>query len=203
MHPPLFLKGLAFGLSLAAPVGPIGILCIRRSLKDGMLSGLFTGLGAAAADATYGCVAAFGLTSVSDVLVDHRRWVSLLGGAFLCVLGMRTFLSKPPPEAAPDQPRSSLLAALGSTFLLTLANPATILSFAAVFAAYGLGLKPGYSSAAWLVLGVFVGSAAWWLLLSSTISRLRSRMTPPRMAAINKLSGAILLTFGLWAIARH
>jgi threonine/homoserine/homoserine lactone efflux protein len=203
MHPPLFLKGLAFGLSIAAPVGPIGILCIRRSLKDGMLSGLFTGLGAAAADATYGCVAAFGLTSVSYFLVGHRRWVALLGGAFLCVLGMRTFLSKPPPEAAPDQPRSSLLGALGSTFLLTLANPATILSFAAVFAAYGLGLAPGYSSAAWLVLGVFVGSAAWWLFLSSTISRLRSRMTPPRIAVINRLSGAILLTFGLWAIARR
>jgi len=135
--------------------------------------------------------------------VGHRRWVAILGGAFLCSLGIRTFLSKPPAEAAPDQPRSSHIAALGSTFLLTLANPSTILSFAAVFAAFGLGMAPGYSSATWLVLGVFLGSAAWWLFLSSTISRLRSNMTPPRMAAINKFSGVILLTFGAWAIARR
>jgi threonine/homoserine/homoserine lactone efflux protein len=203
MNPPLFLKGSLFGLSIAAPVGPIGILCIRRSLKDGMLAGLFTGLGAAAADATYGFVAAVGMTSVSDFLFGHRQGVALLGGAFLCMLGVRTFVSKTGNEGEPAPAKSALLPALGSAYLLTLSNPATILSFAAVFAAYGLGLAPGYASASWLVLGVFLGSAAWWLFLSTSVSRLRSRITPARMAAINKLSGVMLLVFGAWAIARQ
>jgi threonine/homoserine/homoserine lactone efflux protein len=203
MHPTLFLKGLLFGLSIAAPVGPIGILCIRRSLRDGMLAGLFTGLGAAAADATYGCMAAFGLTSVSAFLVGHRRPVALVGGAFLCFLGIRTFLSRPPADNAPGKGQTRLLSALGSTFLLTLANPATILSFAAVFAAFGLGVSSGYTSASLLVLGVFTGSAAWWLFLSGTMSRLRSHATAARMAAVNRLSGLVLLAFGLWAIAGH
>jgi threonine/homoserine/homoserine lactone efflux protein len=168
-----------------------------------MLTGLFTGLGAAAADATYGCVAAFGLTSVSDFLAGHREVLAVAGGAFLCFLGVRAFLSTPAGDPVSEQAGPGLIAALASTYLLTLANPATLLSFAAVFAAYGLGMAQGYSSASWLVLGVFTGSAAWWLFLSSAMSRLRSRATPARMGAVNKISGAVLTAFGLWAVARR
>jgi threonine/homoserine/homoserine lactone efflux protein len=201
MNLPFFLKGLAVGLSIAAPVGPIGILCIRRSLRDGMVAGFATGLGAATGDASYGCVAGFGLTSVSGFLAAHRFWIGLFGGIFMCFLGVRTFLSPAAQESELGSPPKGLLSAWASTFLLTLGNPATILSFAAVFAAFGLGTSGGYAAGAWLVAGVFLGSAAWWLALSAALGRLRSRMTAGRMRLINRLSGAVLLAFGLYAIS--
>jgi threonine/homoserine/homoserine lactone efflux protein len=200
MYLPYFLKGAAVGLSIAAPVGPIGVLCIRRSLRDGMIAGFVTGLGAAAGDATYGCVAGFGLTAVSGFLVAHKFWIGRVGGIFLCCLGLRFFLSGPVPETAAETRPRSLIGAWASTFVLTLGNPATILSFAAVFAAFGLGISAGYVAGCWLVLGVFLGSAAWWLALSACLSRLRSRMNPGRMILINKLSGTVLVLFGLYAI---
>jgi threonine/homoserine/homoserine lactone efflux protein len=158
------LKGMAIGFAIAAPVGPIGILCIRRSLAEGRQIGLATGLGAATADAAYGCVAAFGLATVSGFLVGQRWWLAFLGGLFLCYLGVRTFISKPAVEAA-EVRGSGLLSAYFSTLLLTLTNPMTILSFAAVFAGFGLGATPDYLAASALVAGVFLGSALWWLLL--------------------------------------
>ncbi len=193
------LKGLVIGISIAAPVGPIGILCIRRSLRDGLWTGFMAGLGAATADAAYGCVAGFGLTAVSGLLVAHRFWLGLIGGVFLCGLGVHTFLARPPSEPAPERGGRSL-AAYGSTFLLTLANPATILSFAAVFAAFGIGATAGYLSAGSLVLGVFLGSASWWLLLSSGVSAVRSRVNSGWMRVVNRVSGATLLAFGLYAL---
>jgi threonine/homoserine/homoserine lactone efflux protein len=132
-----FIKGLVIGFSIAAPVGPIGLLCIRRSLADGTRAGLVTGLGAATADALYGCIAGFGLTAVSGFMVRQRVWLGLFGGAFLCYLGYRTMASK-----VADQPAENravrMLPAYGSTLVLTLSNPLTILSFAAVFAGLGL-----------------------------------------------------------------
>jgi threonine/homoserine/homoserine lactone efflux protein len=193
------IKGLAIGFSIAAPVGPIGVLCIRRSLRDGLLTGFMAGLGAATADAAYGCVAGFGLTSVSSLLVSHRLWLGMAGGAFLCYLGARTFFAKPPEDSAPEG-GGRHLSAYGSTFLLTLANPATILSFAAVFAAFGIGGAAGYQSAATLVLGVFLGSATWWLVLSGSVSAVRSRVNSSWMKAVNRLSGATLLAFGAYAL---
>jgi threonine/homoserine/homoserine lactone efflux protein len=200
MNLPFFLKGVAVGLSIAAPVGPIGILCIRRSLKDGMVAGFVTGLGAATGDASYGCVAGFGLTAVSGYLVAHRVWIGLGGGIFMCYLGLRTFLSPPAHESNTAVPPGGLLGAWASTFLLTLGNPMTILSFAAVFAAFGLGTSAGIATGGWLVAGVFTGSAAWWLALSAVLGRLRSRMTPGWMQLTNRLSGAVLVAFGLYAI---
>jgi len=185
------LNGLVIGISIAAPVGPIGILCIRRSLRDGLWTGFMAGLGAATADAAYGCVAGFGLTAVSGLLVAHRFWLGLIG--------VHTFLARPPSEPAPERGGRSL-AAYGSTFLLTLANPATILSFAAVFAAFGIGATAGYLSAGSLVLGVFLGSASWWLLLSSGVSAVRSRVNSGWMRVVNRVSGATLLAFGLYAL---
>lgn len=192
------LRGLALGLAIAAPVGPIGVLCIRRTLADGRLVGFVSGLGAATADATYGAVAAFGLTLVSSLLLSLRPWVHLLGAVFLCYLGLRAALARPASQPA-GAGAKGLVGAYASTVALTLTNPATILSFAAVFA--GLGLAGGtVTLAALTVLGVFSGSALWWLLLSTGVSLLRERFTPGAMRWVNRLSGAVLVGFGLVAL---
>jgi threonine/homoserine/homoserine lactone efflux protein len=200
MDPVFLLKGMAIGFAIAAPVGPIGVLCIRRSLRDGPLAGFVAGLGAATADAAYGAVAGFGLTAVSGFLVRWQSWLGLGGGAFLCYLGTRAFLDRPGQEAEPAPGR--LPAVYASTLLLTLSNPATILSFAAVFAGLGLGATPDYRAASALVLGVFTGSALWWSLLSSAVGLLRSRATPAWTMAVNRASGCVLLAFGIYALYR-
>ncbi len=197
-----FVRGLIIGFSIAAPVGPIGILCIRRSLADGVRTGLVLGLGAATADAMYGVVAGFGLTFVSDLLLGHRTALGLGGGAFLCYLGAKTFFAKPADQPAAVK-GSGLLAAYFPTVLLTLTNPMTILSFVAVFAGFGLaGSTPNYSAASALVAGVFGGSALWWVLLSGGVSLYRSRLTPAWMQAINRVSGAVIFAFGLYPLMR-
>ena len=200
-HGGFFLNGLVIGFSIAAPVGPIGVLCIRRSIAHGTPEGLCSGLGAATADAAYGSVAAFGLTAVSGFLARQQFALGLVGGGFLCFLGLRTFLSRPGLEAA-SPGNSGMASAYGSTLLLTLANPATILSFAAVFAGLGLGVASDYASASRTVLGVFLGSAAWWLFLSCCVGALRSRIKDGWMSAINRVSGSILLAFGIYALSR-
>jgi threonine/homoserine/homoserine lactone efflux protein len=200
MSPHFFIRGLVIGLSIAAPVGPIGVLCIRRSLRDGARYGFAAGMGAATADAAYGCVAGFGLTAVSGFLTSHAAALRIVGGVFLCYLGIKTFLSRP-REASATPGGGSRLALYGSTLLLTLANPATILSFAVVFAALGLGKSVDYPAAGWLVAGVFTGSAAWWLLLSSGVGLLRSRLDAAWIRSINWVSGAILVTFGIYALS--
>jgi len=193
-------KGLLIGFSIAAPVGPIGVLCIRRTLADGRISGLLSGLGAASADAIYGCIAGFGLTVISNFLVSQQTWIRLIGGLFLCYLGIKTLLTKPAQEAAQIK-KNSLMGAYGSTFLLTLTNPMTILSFAAIFAGLGLASSSGdYSSAAMLVLGVFCGSAAWWLLLSGIVGFLRDRFNFSIMLWVNRISGLIITGFGVFAL---
>ena len=196
----LLVSGIVIGFSIAAPVGPIGILCIRRTLADGRLHGLISGLGAATADAVYGCIAAFGLAFISDLLVQQQFWLHVVGGAFLCFLGIRTMLAKP-SEKPSNGKKMGLAGAYGSTFLLTLTNPVTILSFAAVFASLGLGSITGdYGSAALLVLSVFAGSASWWLILSGSVSLLRTKVTPRVLLWINRVSGGIILGFGLVAL---
>ena len=195
------ISGLIIGFSIAAPVGPIGVLCIRRTLAEGRLNGLVSGLGAATADAIYGCIAAFGLTFITDVLVQQQVWLRLVGGTFLIILGAKTILSKP-SEKPPSEKRIGLLDAYGSTFFLTLTNPVTILSFAAIFAGIGLGSAVAdYGSAGLLVFSVFTGSALWWLILSGTVSLLRRKITPNALRWINRFSGAIILTFGLFVLA--
>lgn len=193
---------MAMGLAVAAPVGPIGLLCIQRTLQDGRVYGLATGLGAATADALYGLVAAFGLTIIASFFLEQQAWIALLGGLYLCYLGVRIIRSAPPESALQSQ-RGSLFRAYSTTFLLTLTNPLTILSFVAIFA--GLGLAQGgddYLEAAILVAGVFCGSAAWWLLLSGGVSLIRRRVNAGTMVWINRLSGAIIIAFGLIALAR-
>jgi threonine/homoserine/homoserine lactone efflux protein len=197
MEANIVLKGLIIGFSIAAPVGPIGVLCIRRTLLQGRIAGFLSGLGAASADALYGCVAGFGLTFMANFLLDQQLWFSLIGGAFLGYLGVKTFFSQT-SETATTVHRASWLGAYGSTFLLTLTNPATILSFAAIFAGLGLANSShNYLEATLLVLGVFAGSALWWLLLSGGVSLFRTRLTPAWLGWVNRISGVIIAGFGL------
>jgi threonine/homoserine/homoserine lactone efflux protein len=195
-----FIQGIVIGFSIAAPVGPIGVLCIRRTLAEGRATGLASGLGAATADALYGCVAAFGLTFISNILIGHRLWLRLGGGAFLICLGLRTLLSRPVEQFA-SVTSNGLAGAYGSTFLLTLTNPMTILFFAGVMA--GLGVDSAahdYTSATVLVTGVFIGSALWWLTLSSGVSWLKWRVNTRTRTWINRTSGAIIIAFGVIAL---
>lgn len=195
------LKGMGLGLAIAAPVGPIGLLCIRRSLTQGQLMGLVTGLGAATADGIYGCVAGFGLTAVADLLVDHAPALRLIGGVFLCYLGFTTLRADPTTEAAQLSSRG-LWGAYASTLLLTLTNPATILSFIAIFAGLGLvGSSQSWGASLALILGVFLGSALWWLFLSWGVTLFSQRLTPSRLRWLNRLAGAVIFAFGVVAIA--
>jgi len=191
-------RGLILGFSIAAPVGPIGVLCIRRTLADGRATGLACGLGAATADALYGGMAAFGLTVLSTFLVNQQTVLRGMGGAFLIVLGIRTLLTRPAQQAAPTRGHG-LAGAYASTFLLTLTNPMTILSFAAIFA--GLGLTGGAASAGALVAGVFLGSALWWLILSGGTALLRDKLSPIALQWVNRVSGVLIVVFGLAALA--
>ncbi|PWC56362.1 LysE family transporter [Azospirillum sp. TSO22-1] len=203
----LFLKGAVIGLSIAAPVGPIGLLCIRRTLADGAAVGFATGLGAATADAAYGAVAGFGLAAVTDLLLGWQTALRLVGGLVLLWLGfatMRAHPAKGPAEQAAETPTAHGLAgAYATTVVLTLANPATIISFVAVFGALGLAEAGGAPAlgASMLVLGVFLGSAAWWLVLSAGVGVFRRRVTAAAMLWINRASGAVLAGFGLLALA--
>jgi threonine/homoserine/homoserine lactone efflux protein len=196
------LTGSIVGFSIAAPVGPIGALTIRRTLAQGRTAGFLTGLGAATADSAYGAVAAFGLTFISGFLVAQQSWLSLLGGVFLCYLGVTTYRAQPAPvEHSP--PARSLLGAYASTVLLTLTNPATILSFVGIYA--GLGLREAgtdYAAASAFVLGVFLGSALWWLLLSFGVGTLRERLSAHALHWINRVSGAVIAAFGLVVLIR-
>ncbi len=194
------IKGLVIGLAIAAPVGPIGVLCIRRTLAEGRLVGLLTGMGAATADGVYGAIAGFGLTAVTDLLIGHGPWLGIVGGLFLCYLGVRIFTAAPVESAGPAHP-GALFATFSSTFALTLTNPTTILSFVAIFAGLGLGNTGGdYFAASLMVAGVFVGSALWWVGLSGAVSIFRVRVGRRAMRAINRLSGLLIGGFGVSAL---
>ena len=194
------LRGLIIGFSIAAPVGPIGVLCIRRTLAEGRGSGLVSGLGAATADAIYGFIAGFGLTFISNFLISQLVWLRLIGGGFLCYLGLRTFLSKPVEHVASAK-GNGLFGSYVSTFFLTVTNPMTILFFAAIFAGLGVGGAGGnYVSAAVLVLGVFIGSALWWFILSGVVSVFRTKFNPHKLRWVNRISGIIITGFGLIAL---
>ncbi|MDJ1181095.1 LysE family translocator [Roseofilum sp. BLCC_M91] len=195
----VILKGLIIGFSIAAPVGPIGILCIRRTLSQGKIAGLVSGLGAATADGFYGCIAGFGLTFISNLLIEHQIGLRLIGGLFLCYLGLQTFRSSPSKEEAKIDGKT-LWRAYVSTLFLTLTNPLTILSFAAIFAGLGAGNSYGQGLAFLLVLSVFSGSALWWCVLVTGMGLMKHKITPDRLRWINRISGIILSGFGLVAL---
>lgn len=201
MEPTLFLRGLVLGFTIAAAVGPISLLCIRRTLAEGRVVGLVSGMGVATADASYGGIAAFGLTAITDLLVDWRRALGIVGGAFLLWLAWRTFRSVPGEAARTDDgARRGLPGAYLSTLALTLTNPMTILSFAALFV--GLGVTGGTAAGATLLtLGVFAGSATWWVVLAAVVGALRSRLTATGLRRVNVVSGVAIGAFAIVAIA--
>ncbi|HEY8068170.1 MAG TPA: LysE family transporter [Burkholderiales bacterium] len=197
----LFFKGLAFGFLLAATVGPMWLLCFRRTLAQGALAGFASGMGIAVADGFYGAVAAFGLTAVSGFLLGLRFWLALIGGVFLLYLGVKSLFAKPAPMQENRQAQTSLSKAFLSTLGLTLANPPTILAFAAIFAGLGLASGSDYAAASLVVLGVFLGSASWWLILAAGAGWLRGRIGPGLFRAINIVSGISILGLALWQLA--
>jgi threonine/homoserine/homoserine lactone efflux protein len=200
MNLSFFMRGLLIGLSIAATVGPMSFLCVQRTLLRGQFYGFVSGLGIATADAVYGSIAAFGLTLISNFLVSEQTWIRLIGGLFLIYLGIKTMVSRPAERAASAK-ASGYFGAYASTFLLTLTNPLTILSFAAIFAGIGVGgANKSVVSASVVVLGVFTGSTVWWIILTSTISLLRSKFTPQWLLWINRVSGVIITLFGVFAL---
>jgi len=194
------IKGLIIGLSIAVPVGPIGVLCIRRTLTQGRMVGFLSGLGAATADALYGAIAGFGLTFLVNFIIGKQIWLRLIGGGLLCLLGAKTFLAKPAEQGASVEGNSVWNAYL-TTFFLTLTNPMTILFFVAVFAGLGIGSTgDSYVSAGILVSGVFIGSAMWWLVLCGFTGLLQKLLNLKRLRWLNRISGLIILGFGLFAL---
>jgi threonine/homoserine/homoserine lactone efflux protein len=195
----IFIKSLIIGLSIAAPVGPIGLLCVQRSLIGGWRIGFATGLGAATADGIYGLIGALGVSVFIASLTETRPWLSLLGGLFLCYLGIKAAFSVPSSGDTTGK-KTSAVRSYSSTLLLTMSNPMTVLSFIAIFAALGAGIKPadGYGAILLVVSGVFIGSAAWWLALSGSVSLIRKRISEKLMRVINHLSGAVVLGFGVY-----
>jgi len=200
----LFLRGILAGIAIAVPVGPVGILCLRRSLIKGPVSGLISGLGAASADAIFGLIAAFGLTAISDFLLAQAHNLRLAGGALLCVLGIRNLLRRTArldADAASRIPNGTRLGEFASTFAITITNPITILAFAAIFAALGAIDDPSIGGALSLVGGVIAGSGAWWLLLTGLSGLFRRRLDPYHLEWMERLAGVLLLGFGLFMLA--
>lgn len=201
MNLPFFLQGVLIGLSIAAPVGPIGILCIRRTMANGGIMGFLTGFGAATADAVYGAIAAFGLTSISLLFINYHDLLRLIGGIFLIFLGSRTFFAKSSNRSIQTREINYFTAYI-STFFLTLTNPLTILSFMGIFA--GLGIAPNNESetsdAILLVTGVFIGSTLWWVFLINAAAIMRGRLTTKGLLWVNRISGIIICGFGLIAL---
>lgn len=199
--PSLFLRGLLIGLAIAAPVGPIGLLCIQRTLALGRTAGLLSGLGAATADAFYGAVAAFGLTLVSHALLVERMWIQAVGGTLLVYIGLR-MAARPAAEQSAGASGSRGWLLYGSVLLLTLGNPLTILSFAAVFASLGVSAHLGATMAAAVtVLGVFAGSGLWWLLLSTGVSLVGHALQPRVLRIIGGSAGTLIAAVGLIGLA--
>jgi threonine/homoserine/homoserine lactone efflux protein len=192
----LLLKGFAVGFGIAVPVGPIGVLCIRRSLAHGPRAGIAVGMGAAVADAFYGAVAGFGLSAVSAQLLAVEAVLGIVGGLLLIAMGLRTVLAEPTHTPATVTGKTLWRAFLG-TFVLTLTNPATILTFLAIYAGLGLATELSTLGASVFVLGVLLGSAAWWLILANVAGSLRGHMNRDWMQTLNRLSGSLVLLFGL------
>lgn len=200
---PLALEGVLIGLSVAAPIGPMSMLTMRRTIDRGLAAGMVSGLGIALADATYGATAAFGLTSLSDVLIDHQRFIRVVGGLALLYIGARILRSaRTPATSRPETMESAGLGRIiGTMYLLTLSNPTTILSFAAIFGGLGVALGNSSAESVLLVVSVFAGSMLWWLVLCGILSKVRTRLTPEWISRIDLAAGVIILVMAAISIA--
>jgi len=192
----LLLLGIVIGLMVAVPVGPLGLLCVNRALSRGPLHGLFSGMGVATADALAAGITALGMTLVSDFLIDHQTFLRTVGGLFLCYLGIKIYRTKPATQ--PTAAVGGLARDYATTFLLTVSNPVTILSFVAIYAGWGVrSLSGRYVAAAFLAGGVFTGSVLWWLALAVGLVLFRDRFSHGALAWIHRISGAIITAFGV------
>ncbi|MGC1885051.1 MAG: LysE family translocator [Stellaceae bacterium] len=196
------LKGIAVGIVIAVPVGPVGVMCVRRTIFEGKLAGLVSGLGAATADALFGFIAAFGLTFVSDWLIGYHKWLRIVGGCYLLYVGGSALLAKLEARQSSEPDAEGLLRDFLSTFALTLTNPITILAFLGIFSALGLsGADATFARAAILVLGVWLGSMLWWLALTFGLGSLFRSFDARHLKWINRASGIILLLSGAGLLA--
>lgn len=194
----IFLKGIFIGFVLAIPLGPIGVMCIRKTLIEGRLRGLVIGLGAATADLIYGAVAAFGLTIISDTIDDQKIWIRLFGGVLLLFLGIKAFRARSSKTNLPGP--TGILKSYFATVLLTLTNPITIFAFIAVFAALGLGNNIGYFSASALVAGIFIGSILWFFTLNSGVFLFRKKLDLTGLLWVNRIAGSFIIISGVVAM---
>jgi threonine/homoserine/homoserine lactone efflux protein len=198
----LVLSGVVMGLIAAVPIGPVNLICIRRSFAFGPLNGFMSGLGAALGDGVFAAITGFGLTWVAQLIEGYATIIELIGGAMLVWFGWRTFMAPPISrciEERDGEGATNLLRAMVSTFALTVTNPATLLAFTAMFASLG-GLAGGagsYNDASFVVAGVVGGSAGWWLVLTTVIGLFHTRIDEKAMRTINRGSGVLVTVFGL------
>jgi len=195
-----FFKGICIGFALAVPIGPIGIMCIRKTLTEGRLQGLIIGLGAATADLIYGTVAAFGLTFISNTLFNQRIWIRLVGGILFLLLGGKIFRARP-DNTNVHIGSKGIFGSYISTVFLTLTNPLTIFAFVAVFAALDLGKGLSYYSTSALVIGVFIGSCLWFLSLNSGATFFKKKLNLAGLKWVNRIAGILIILSGFVAIA--
>lgn len=192
-----FYKGIFVGFVIAAPVGPVGIMCIHRTICQGKLAGYVSGLGAALADTFFGAIAAFGFGFIAAPLIDHNNWLRFVGGVVLCLIGLRSLVTRKLPAPA-TRDRTNLVGDFVSSFLVTLTNPITVISFAAIYAAMNiphLGGELRWGMA--LTVGVFIGAAVWWLLLTVVAGAFHGRVAERGVLWVNRISGAVILGFGI------
>jgi threonine/homoserine/homoserine lactone efflux protein len=196
----LLIGGIIVGLMIAMPVGPVNILCIHRTLEGGWKSGVISGLGAAAADMLYGGVAGFSITLVVQFLVREQFWIRFFGGILLVIIGISYFFKRPVPLNAQTQDRANAYSDMRSTFLLTLTNPTTVLSFLAILAALGMGHQRQWWLTVFLVGGIFCGSMVWWIVLGSIVNLFRDRFNDRILLLMNRIAGLLIGGFGIAAI---
>jgi threonine/homoserine/homoserine lactone efflux protein len=195
----LLIGGILVGLMIAMPVGPVNILCIHRTIEAGWRSGVISGLGAAAADMLYGAIAGFSITLVVQFILREQFWIRFFGGILLVVIGISYFFKRPEPFDTQKQNGRSAYSDLRSTFLLTLTNPTTVLSFLALLAALGMGDRRPWWSTVFLVAGIFCGSMAWWIVLSSIVNHFRDRFNDRILLLMNRIAGLAIGGFGVAA----
>lgn len=197
----LLLRGFALGFAIAASPGPIFFLCVRRALVQGRLYGLASGFGVATADGFYAAIATFSVAMLTSLFISAHRPLAAIGGTVLLLLGFRTLVERPARSDASDQATVRDLSwAYVSTLGLTITNPATIISFAALAASLGLGTNGSYAKPALVTLGVLLGSAAWWCILAVGVAFLRTRMTPAVVRGISVFSGLAIVSLGILAV---
>jgi threonine/homoserine/homoserine lactone efflux protein len=202
MLPVFLLKGIVVGIIIAVPVGPVGVLCVRRTIFQGKLAGFVSGLGAATADAIFGFIAAFGLTFVSELLIGYQQWLRIAGGCYLLFVGGSALFAQPEAKSSSERDAETPLRDFASTFALTLTNPITIVAFLGIFSALGLrGEEATFGRAAILVLGVWIGSLLWWLTLSFGLGLIFRSFEPRHLVWINRASGTILFLSGAGLLA--